>query len=159
MNNKTLLGIIAIILGILIIIFPLASSFIFSIILGISFLFLGIYYLIEGYNFWNYSKAGSILYLIIGIISVILGLALMFSILGFDLFVGFYFYIIGFMLLISGIIRTISNGFKSISILSIILGILMIILGAFAMLDPLFVPIFVGISVIIEGIDLIFLEE
>lgn len=79
----------------------------------------------------------------------------MFSILGFELFVGFYFYLIGFMLLISGIIRVVTGGIKSISIMSIILGILMIILGAFSMMSPVYVAVLIGVSVIAEGIDLL----
>lgn len=155
MDNKTILGIISIILGILIIVFPLASNFIFSVLLGISFLILGIYYLMIGCSFWKYSKASSVIYLLIGILSVIFALFLMFSIVGFEIVVGFYFYLVGFMLLISGIIRLITSSVKSASLLSIILGILMIILGAFALLSPVYVAILIGISVIAEGIDLL----
>ena len=108
-----------------------------------------------GCSFWKYSKASSVIYLLIGILSVILALNLMFSILGFEIFIGFYFYLVGFMLLISGIIRLITTSVKSASLLSIILGILMIILGAFALLSPVYVAILIGISVIAEGIDLL----
>lgn len=52
MENKSVVGIVAIILGLIIMIFPFVSQFVLSIIAGIGILILGIYYIILGSNLW-----------------------------------------------------------------------------------------------------------
>ena len=75
-EGNVLLGILAIILGILVLIFPLFSVFTVSILAGLSILFLGIWLLIQSFSVWESSKGVSIAYLILGILGIIVGIGL-----------------------------------------------------------------------------------
>ncbi len=75
-GHNVLLGILAIILGILIIVFPLISVFTLSVLLGIGIIFLGIWFFVQMSRVWASSKAASIAYLILGIIGIIAGIGL-----------------------------------------------------------------------------------
>lgn len=155
MENKTIIGIIAIILGFLILVFPFASNFALSIVFGISFIILGIYYFLACGSAWDVSKASVAAYIILGILSFICGYIILFNVYVFDLFVSVYLYVFGFMLIISGIMRLIQNGFnKGIAALAIILGIITVALGYFAMLGPVYVAIIIGIALIVDGFGL-----
>ncbi|MCC7554177.1 MAG: DUF308 domain-containing protein [Methanobacteriaceae archaeon] len=159
MENQKIFGIIAIILGILVIVFPMASDLVLSVFAGIMFAFLGIYYLLAGAYSWNFSKGVSISYIILGILGIILGCMLSFNILLFSMLIGIYMYITGFMLLISGIIGL---AYRTDSITKmgagsmLILGILTIIIGFFAFRDPFYAALLIGLSLIIDGISLFF---
>ncbi len=152
MENKTIIGIIAIILGFLIIIFPFASQFALSIIFGVAFIILGIYYFLACANVWNYSKGTVAAYIILGILSLICGFIIFSNILVFDLFVAIYLYIFGFMMIISAIMRLLQSGFnKGVAALNLILGIIMVILGFYALASPIYVAIIIGIALIVDG--------
>ncbi|MDO5848306.1 MAG: DUF308 domain-containing protein [Methanobrevibacter sp.] len=152
MENRTILGIIAIILGFLILIFPFASNFALSVVFGVAFFILGIYYLIASGNVWSISKGSTVAYIILGILSIICGYIVFFNVLVFDLFVSVYLYVFGFMIIIAGIMRLFHNGFnKGIAVLSIILGIITVFLGYFAMMGPVYVAIIIGVALIVDG--------
>ncbi|MBF4469738.1 MAG: DUF308 domain-containing protein [Methanobrevibacter arboriphilus] len=155
MENKSVVGIVAIILGLIIMIFPFVSQFVLSIIAGIGILILGIYYIILGSNLWSISKGSSIAHVILGIFGIIVGIILLGNILIFDLLVGLYLYIVGFMLLLSGIVGLFTRSImmtKASAALMALLGIITIILGYFALLSPIYVSIILGISLLIDGI-------
>ena len=155
MENKNIVGILAIILGLIIMIFPFMSQFVLSIIAGIGILILGIYYIILGSNVWSISKGSSIAHIILGIFGIIAGIILLGDILLFDLLIGLYLYIVGIMLLLAGFIGLLTRSImmtKASAALMAILGIITIILGYFALLRPLYVSIILGISLVIDGI-------
>lgn len=152
MENKTIIGIIAIILGFLIIIFPFASQFALSIIFGVAFIILGIYYFFACANVWNYSKGTVAAYIILGILSLICGFILLFNILFFDLLVAVYLYIFGFMMIIAAIMRLLQSGFnKGVAVLNLILGIITVLLGFYALVSPIYVAIIIGVALIVDG--------
>ncbi|MDR0900706.1 MAG: DUF308 domain-containing protein [Methanobrevibacter sp.] len=155
MENKAVIGILAIILGILILFFPFSSQLALSVVVGIGILILGIHLLVVGANFWVISKGASIAYVILGIISIILGFMLLGNILLFDLLFGLYLYIVGFVMMVAGIIGLVSRAVpitKGSAGMMLILGLLTLILGVFAIEDPLYVAIILGIALIIDGI-------
>ncbi len=155
MENKNIVGILAIILGLIIMIFPFMSQFVLSIIAGIGILILGIYYIILGSNVWSISKGSSIAHIILGIFGIIAGIILLGDILLFDLLIGLYLYIVGIMLLLAGFIGLLTRSImmtKASAALMAILGIITIILGYFALLSPIYVSIILGISLVIDGI-------
>ncbi len=156
MENKIIYGIIAIILGILIMVFPFISSFVLSAIFGIAFIILGIYYLVISSHTWSISKGATAGYVILGILALICGYILFCDILVFDLFVSVYLYVFGFMLIIAGIMRLFQKGYKKApAILNIILGIITILLGVYAMMDPIYVAIIIGVALIVDGFGLL----
>jgi len=155
-GNNLLLGVLAIILGCLVIAFPLFSVFTASVLAGFAIIFLGIWLLLQSFGTWEESKAASIAYLILGFIAVITGIGLFGSILAFSFLASFYFYIAGFFLIISGIMSFFvkeDTAGKGIGGIGIILGILFIIIG-FNAWNPYYLALIIGIWLIIEGITL-----
>lgn len=158
MENKNVIGILAIIFGLLIIIFPFMSQFVLAIIAGIGILILGIYFLIAGASMWSLSKVGSILYIIIGFLGMLAGIMLLGNIFLFDVLVSLYLYIVGFMLLFAGLVGVFTRSAmttRASAGLMLLLGIITIILGYFALLSPIYVAIILGVSLIIDGIAIL----
>ena len=155
MENKIIIGILAIIFGLLILIFPFISLFAVSVITGIGILILGIYFLIAGASMWSFTKAGSIVYVIIGFLGMLTGIMVLGNPELFALLVSLYLYITGFMLLFAGLIGVFTRSAmttKASAVLMLILGIVTIVLGYFTLLDPIFVSIILGLSLIIDGV-------
>ena len=158
MENKIIIGIIAIIFGIFIMIFPYVGLEISAILTGIGILILAIYFLIAGTSVWSTSKAASIVYVIIGIIGLFAGMMLIGNVPLFKVLVSFYLYITGFMLLIGGIAGLFSRSdmmVKASAVLMLILGVVTVVLGLIAFRNVYIVAIILGISLVIEGISLI----
>ena len=102
-EKNMLMGIIAIILGIVVMAFPYMSIFTFSVLSGIGILILGIWFLIQTFSVWENSKAASIAYLILGLIAIVAGIGMMGNIQAFSFLTSFIIYLAGFYLLFSGI--------------------------------------------------------
>ncbi len=160
-GNNVITGILAIILGLLIIAFPLISVFTLAIITGVGLIFIGIWLLVIGYESWSNSKAVSIVALILGIIGIIVGIGLFGKILAFSILIGLAIYIVGFFLIIAGIVALVSGKGPSGrwgGILGIILGILYLIIGIYA-LNPLYLAWLIGFFLVLSGIFQIFLPK
>jgi membrane protein HdeD len=159
-EGNILLGILAIILGALVIIFPLFSVFTVSLIAGIGVLFIGMWMLIQSFGVWEENKGASIAYLILGILAIIVGIGLFGNILAFSFLVSLALYIAGFFMVISGILSLFAKAGtagKGSGIFGIILGILYMILAAYAW-NPLYLAFLIGIWLIIDGIALFFIN-
>lgn len=159
-EGNILLGVLAIILGLLVIVFPLFSVFTVSLIAGIGVLFLGIWLLIQSFGVWEANKGVSIAYLILGILAIIVGIGLFGSVLAFSFLVSLALYIAGFFLILSGILSLFSKegtAGKGSGVLGIILGIIYMILAAYA-LNPYYLALLIGIWLIIDGIALFFVN-
>ncbi|HEX3013900.1 MAG TPA: DUF308 domain-containing protein [Methanobacterium sp.] len=102
-GNNVLLGILAIILGILVIAFPLLSVFTASVMAGFAILFLGIWLLVQSFGTWEASKAASMAFLILGLIAIVCGIGLFGHILLFSFLASIWFFFAGFFLILSGI--------------------------------------------------------
>lgn len=159
-GRNVLLGIVAIILGLIVMAFPLLGVFTASAIAGIGIMALGIWLFIQSFELWSSSKAGSIALLILGIIALMLGLALFGHIMLFSFLASFWFYFAGFFLLITGffsIFATKESGSSGIGIFGVVLGIIYIILGAYAW-NPLYLGFLIGIYFVFAGIMQFFTE-
>ncbi len=159
-GKNMILGILAIILGLLIIAFPYISIFFVSIIAGVGILFLGIWFLVQGFRLWGSSKAASIAYIILGLIALIAGIGLIGNIMALSFLASFVIYLTGFFLLISGILTLFTgegSAGKGIGGVGVILGILYIILGMLAW-NPQFLAIIIGVWLIFDGIALFFIS-
>ncbi len=158
-ERNMLLGILAIILGILVIAFPLISIFTASVLAGLGILFLGIWLFVKSFDSWTINKGISIMQLILGILAIIVGIGLFGHILIFSALVSFWLYLAGFFLLISGVFSIFgaSTANKGAGGLGIILGILYIILAFYAF-NPFYLAIIIGIWLIIDGIALFFVK-
>lgn len=155
MDYKKYAGISFIILGLIFILFPMFSSELVSIIVGLSLVFFGISAAFMGYTLKDRQKEVAITIILIGIISIILGLLFIFYINAISFLVAFQFYIVGFIMIIfgiAGLVSKVSRISNFTSILVLLMGIVAIALGVFAGENPIFLAIVIGIVLIIEGI-------
>jgi uncharacterized membrane protein HdeD (DUF308 family) len=159
-EGNYLLGILAVILGILVIAFPLFSVFTASVLARFAIIFLGIWLLVPSFGVWSTSKAGSVAYLILGLIAIIGGIGLFGNILAFSFLASFWLFFAGFFLIIAGIISLFAKegtATKGSGGLGVILGILYIILASYAW-NPYYLAALIGIWLIIDGIALFFVS-
>lgn len=150
-------GLISIILGLIFIVFPMFSSGLVSIIVGLSLLFFGISSAFMGWNMRSDHNAFSTAFIIIGIIAIIFGFLFVFYIDALSFLIGLQFYIVGFIMIIFGVAGLLSKMTRIstfTSILVLIMGILAIALAAFALSEPIYIAIIIGIVLIIEGVNL-----
>ncbi len=156
-GRNVLLGILAILLGLIVIAFPLISVLVLSSIVGIGLIFIGVWLLAQSFEIWSSNKGLSIVALILGILGIIVGIGLFGKILAFSILVGLIIYIGGLFLIISGIISLVSgqgSAGRWGGIIGIILGILYIIIGVYA-LNPFYLAFIIGLWLIITGLFMI----
>ena len=154
--NKTA-GIISLILGLIFIIFPMFSSEMVSIIVGLSLLFFGISAAFMGFNMRNQFNIFSTATIIIGIIAIIFGFIFLFYIDALSFLIGLQFYIVGFIMILFGITGLLSkmNRISAFtSILVLIMGIIAIALAVFSLNEPIYIAMIIGVVLIIEGVTL-----
>ena len=155
MDSNKYLGILIIILGLIFMCFPVFSSVLFSVIIGVGLLLLGISTVIFGFDIRHDSGAISALTIVFGIIGIIIGLLFIFYLDAVSILVSLEFYIIGTIMIIVGISGLIANEdskSKLMSVLIIILGIISFFVAVYALAEPLYLAILVGIVLILEGI-------
>ncbi|MDD2643054.1 MAG: DUF308 domain-containing protein [Methanobacteriaceae archaeon] len=153
--KKESISIIAIILGVIIIAFPMLGVIGASSILGLSILLMSIFLLVTGVSEIDYSKTKCILYLIIGIVMLVLSLGLIFNPSLFAFLAALTIYLAGLFLIVIGLIILITSretryGFW-IGIIGIILGVIYIIVGTYIQ-DPTVLGALIGIWLILAGI-------
>lgn len=154
-------GMISVILGLIFIIAPMFSSGLVSVIIGLSMIFFGICAAYMGFETRRETGYLGIGILIIGIIAVIFGILFIFYIDALSFIIGLEFYVVGFIMIIFGIISLISR-MKRIpaftSILVLVMGIVMIALAAFAIEQPIFIAILIGVVLIIQGLSMMMID-
>lgn len=156
MERENLSGIFSIVLGLIFILFPMFSSNLISIIVGLSLLFFGLSAAFMGFTMRKNGIPYSLISIIIGIVAVILGFGFIFYLDALSFLVGFQFYIVGFIMIVFGITGLISklNRISAFtSILVLLMGIVSIALAIFALNQPIYIAIIIGIVLIIEGVS------
>jgi len=150
--KNPVLALLAIILGLLVMAFPLAGLVAAGVLTGFVVLMIAIWLLIVGASQMDISKTA-------GILNVILGISLIFSPALFAFLTAFLLYIVGIFMIAAGIIALLSrNTYKNAvwaGILGIVLGLLYIILGTLAF-DPVYLGILIGAWLIINGVLALF---
>ncbi len=154
MKNK-FIGLLGIILGIVIIIFPMIGIIKTSSLFGLSTLLISIVVLMTGVSIMDYNRSGSIFYYFIGVVMLILSLIIIFNPHYFAVLATIILYLAGIFIMIIGLVTLINNrhdnyGFY-IGVAGIVLGIIYIIVGTYVA-DPLILGILIGIWLIITGI-------
>lgn len=157
-EKNVLLGILAIILGLAVIVFPLISTFTLSIISGLGIMFLGVWLLIKSFNIAGDNLAAAVADLILGFIALFIGLGFLGNIAALSFITIMAIYVVGLFLILSGISTLMSAKDMKIQLiggLGIILGILYMIIGVYA-INPLFLAVLIGAFLIIAGIAELF---
>lgn len=158
-ERNVYLGILGILLGFIVITFPLISVSAFSVLVGIGIIFLGIWLLIQGYNVWSENLAAGIADLILAFFAIIFGIVFTGNIAALSFLTFLALYIVGFFLILTGVTALFSSKgvkAKGTGAAGIILGFVYLILGIFVA-NPIFLAIILGAFLIIAGLMEIFL--
>ena len=155
MHKQTTISIIAIILGILIIAFPMLGVIAASDILGLSVLLLSIFLLTNGVSEVEYNTTRGLLNTVLGIVMLIISLGLIFNPSIFAFLTALTIYLAGIFLIIIGLIVIVGNrdnryGFW-MGILGIVLGVIYIIIGTYIN-NPIILGSLIGIWLLVTGV-------
>ena len=149
------ISLLGILLGLIIIAFPIMGVIGVSSLIGLSVLLMSVYLLVIGISIIDYNTSGSILDLFLGIVLLLLSICLIFNpaLLGF--LAEITLYLAGIMLIVVGLVSLINNrvsryGFY-IGIAGVVLGLLYIIIGTY-IANPIVLGTLIGIWLIISGV-------
>lgn len=153
-------AIILIILGLIVLAFPLLGIIPLSLITGFIVLFLGIGLLLAGIAEMGESASLGILEIVLGIIALILGIGFIFNPGLFSWLVGLIVWIVGIFLIIAGIMGIFTNagGSRWNGVIALIIGILYVIIGTFVA-SPVILGALIGLWLLITGIIMLFVKE
>lgn len=149
------ISILAMILGLIIIIFPIMGFIGVADLIGLSILLISIYLLVVGVAIIDYNKTGAILDLVLGIILLFLSLCLIYNVGIFGFLAQITLYLAGIMLIVVGVVSLINNrqsryGFY-IGIAGVVLGLLYIVIGTYVA-NPIILGTLIGAWLVISGI-------
>lgn len=149
------ISILAIILGLIIIIFPVMGLIEVGALIGLSILLISIYLLVVGVAIIDYNKSGAILDLVLGTVLLILSLCLIFKIAIIGFLAEITLYLAGITLIVVGLVSLINNrqsryGFY-IGIAGVVLGLLYIVIGTYVT-NPIVLGTLIGLWLIISGV-------
>lgn len=154
MDNRKIIGIIFILLGLIFVIWPIYSAEAVSIVVSLCLLSFGFFLFIDAFSAWSIMTHVSVIKLILGIVAILLGILFIYDIDALSFMVGFQFYLIAFVMIVAGILGLVSKRTMSklASIIILIMGIIAIILAIYSITQPLYAAILVGICLIMDGI-------
>ena len=149
------ISILAMILGLIIIIFPVMGIIGVSDLIGLSILLISIYLLVVGVAVIDYNKSGAIIDLILGIVLLFLSICLIFNAGLFGFLAQITLYLAGIMLIVVGVVSLINNrqsryGFY-IGIAGVVLGLVYIVVGTYVA-NPVILGTLIGAWLVISGV-------
>ncbi|MGZ4857184.1 MAG: DUF308 domain-containing protein [Methanobacteriaceae archaeon] len=158
--RNIVIGLILIVLGLIVIFFPILGVIPFSLITGLTVSVIGIGLLLASAFLIKGNKVMGIMALIIGIIAISLGIGFIVNPGIFTFVTAIFLFIIGLFLVVLAIITIINNYDRDImlSIIPLILGIIFIILATFVS-NPYVLGILIGICIIIAGFLMLFRKD
>jgi uncharacterized membrane protein HdeD (DUF308 family) len=153
MASKTR-GVLTILFGLILLIFPWLGLWTLAAILGFILMLMGIGLLVFGAFTYQASKGAGVAFLVLGLLGLIAGGGLFGNVGAFAALAGFALYLSGFILIIAGLIHVLkprTRLSREVGLLGIIIGVVYVILGSLAV-DPRDLSILMGIWLIIAGI-------
>jgi hypothetical protein len=158
--QKNTLAILLIILGIIVLAFPLAGVVPLSVLTGIGVAFLGIGLLLAGFSDRVESSGLGLLEIVLGLIALVLGLGFVLNPGLFSFVAGLLVYIAGLFLVIIGIVAlfTKAGGSRWNGVVAIIIGLIYLVFG-YLVSDPFYLGILIGIWLLLTGILMYFQKD
>lgn len=160
--QKKAIALILMVLGIIVLAFPLLGLIPLSVITGFLVLILGIGLLISGLMELEIGESTSVglLELVLGIIALVLGIGFIFNPGLFSWLAGFIVWIVGLFLIISGIVGVIVNtgGYKWSGVISIVIGLIYLVVGIL-IANPIILGILIGAWLLIYGILMLLVKD
>ncbi len=154
------IGIALVILGLIVLLFPLLGVIPLAVLTGVAVLFLGIGLLLTGINVMAESAAMGLIELILGILALILGIGFIFNPGLFSFVAAVFVFIGGIFLIIAGIadVASKAGGSRWTGLISLILGIIYVIV-AVLVANPFYLGILIGAWLLITGIILLIQKD
>ena len=156
------IALILIILGLIVIAFPLLGLVSVAVLSGFLVLMLGIGLILAGIFEMGESEGTGmgISLFILGIIALILGIGFIFNSALFAWVVGFIVWIIGLFLIIEGIARILSKtGGRSCGFKDIIFGVIILFVGLFLATYTWLLGVLIGLWLLTTGIRMLYIER
>jgi membrane protein HdeD len=147
-------GVLAIVFGLILLIFPEFGLWTLTAVLGFILLLIGLGLLAFGAFTYHASKVAGVAFLVLGVLGLIVGVGLFGNVGAFATLAGLGLYIGGFLLIITGLIQMLkpwTRFSREVGLIGIIMGALYLILGSFAV-DPRGLSFLMGIWLIIAGV-------
>ena len=149
------ISILAMVLGLIIIIFPIMGVIGVADLIGLSILLISIYLLVVGVAIIDYNKRGAILDIILGMVLLIVSLCLIYNVGIFGFLAQITLYLAGITLIIVGVVSLINNRLSKygfyIGIAGVVLGLLYLVIGTYVA-DPIVLGVLIGLWLIISGV-------
>jgi uncharacterized membrane protein HdeD (DUF308 family) len=147
-----LIGLIGIILGIVVMVFPFATGVAISVIAGIALILLGIWMVISAIQLPT--MGAGLISVIIGVIGIIIGILFLGNVTAVAFLLVLWVYLVGIWMIAAGLFMFFEKGsaHRVAGAISIILGIVVIGLGTMAAYEPWVLAILIGIDLIVLGI-------
>jgi membrane protein HdeD len=157
MDRKIGSALILIILGLIIIAFPVLGIVPFSVMTGLALLFLGVGFIAIGITTLDENTMRGIVVLTLGVLALILGLGFIYNPSLFSFVAAIFVFIAGLFLIISGIVAIISRLGGNIwtGLFTTILGIIYLILAIYVA-NPFYYGLLIGLWLLITGILMLF---
>lgn len=158
--QKNTLAIVLIILGIIVLAFPLLGLVPISILTGLGVAFLGIGLILAGFSDRVESSGLGLLEIVLGIIALVLGLGFILNPGLFSFVAGLIVYMAGLFLIIVGVVAlfTKAGGNRWNGVVAIIIGLIYLIFGYFIS-NPFYLGIIIGLWLLITGIMMFFQKD
>jgi membrane protein HdeD len=158
--QKMVSAIVLIVLGLIVLAFPLLGVVPAALITGFVVLIFGLGLIFNGISEMEENMGIGLTELLLGIMAFVLGIGITVNPGLFAMFISFIVFIVGLFLLIAGImvLLTKSDDQKWNGVLAIIIGILYMIMGNFVS-NPIYLGILIAIWLIISGILMLFQKD
>ncbi|BDZ67103.1 DUF308 domain-containing protein [Methanobacterium ferruginis] len=159
MERKTL-AIVLIILGLIVLAFPLLGLIPIAILTGLGVAFMGIGLILAGFSDREVSSGLGLLEIVLGIIALVLGLGFILNPSLFSFVAGLLVALAGLFLIIIGIVGvfTKTGGSRWNGVVAIIIGLIYLIFG-YIIKDPFWLGVLIGLWLLLTGIIMFFQKD
>ena len=157
MDKKIGSALVLIVLGVIIIAFPVLGVVPFAVLTGLAVLFLGVGLIAAGLTTLDENRGMGAVELTLGVLAIILGIGFIFNPSLFSFVAAVFVFIAGLFLIVSGIVAlsTRVGGNIWTGLIAIILGIIYLLVAVF-IANPFYLGLLIGLWLLITGIMMLF---